>query len=145
MNGAVNVQMSERMVIMTGIESLARIRDQVSVANIRQITDCFVSQINPLKVILFGSFADGTYTEDSDYDFYIVVNDGRNISDASYQAHKSIRDIMIRPVDIVVGTNTRFESKSRARNSLMIEGEVFRNGILLYDQAGQNGGKEVAI
>ena len=130
---------------MTGIESLALIRDQASVANIRQITDCFVSQIDPLKVILFGSFADGTYTEDSDYDFYIVVNDGRNISDASYQAHKSIRDIMIRPVDIVVGTNTRFESKSRARNSLMIEGEVFRNGILLYDQAGQNGGKEVAI
>ena len=130
---------------MTGIESLALIRDQASVANIRQITDCFVSQIDPLKVILFGSFADGTYTEDSDYDFYIVVNDGRNISDASYQAHKSIRDIMIRPVDIVVGSNTRFESKSRARNSLMIEGEVFRNGILLYDQAGQNGGKEVAI
>lgn len=130
---------------MTGIESLALIRDQASVANIRQITDCFVSQIDPLKVILFGSFADGTYTEDSDYDFYIVVNDGRNISDASYQAYKSIRDIMIRPVDIVVGTNTRFESKSRARNSLMIEGEVFRNGILLYDQAGQNGGKEVAI
>ena len=98
---------------MTGIENLVRIRDQASVANIRQITDCFVSQINPLKVILFGSFADGTYTEDSDYDFYIVVNDGRNISETSYQAYKSIRDVMIRPVDIVVGTNTRFESKSR--------------------------------
>lgn len=130
---------------MTGIENLALIRDQASVANIRQITDCFVSQINPLKVILFGSFADGTYTEDSDYDFYIIVNDGRNISDTSYQAYKSIRDVMIRPVDIVVGTNTRFESKSRARNSLMIEGEVYKNGILLYDQAGQAGGKEAAM
>ena len=130
---------------MTGIENLARIRDQASVANIRQITDCFVSQINPLKVILFGSFADGTYTEDSDYDFYIVVNDGRNISETSYQAYKSIRDVMIRPVDIVVGTNTRFESKSRARNSLMIEGEVYKNGILLYDQAGQTGGTEAAM
>ena len=130
---------------MTGIENLVRIRDQASVANIRQITDCFVSQINPLKVILFGSFADGTYTEDSDYDFYIVVNDGQNISETSYQAYKSIRDVMIRPVDIVVGTNTRFESKSRARNSLMIEGEVYKNGILLYDQAGQSGGKEAAM
>ena len=130
---------------MTGIENLALIRDQASVANIRQITDCFVSQINPLKVILFGSFADGTYTEDSDYDFYIIVNDGRNISETSYQAYKSIRDVMIRPVDIVVGTNTRFESKSRARNSLMIEGEVYKNGILLYDQAGQTGGKEAAM
>ena len=130
---------------MTGIENLARICDQASVANILQITDRFVSQINPLKVILFGSFADGTYTEDSDYDFYIIVNDGRNISDTSYQAYKSIRDVMIRPVDIVVGSNTRFESKSRARNSLMIEGEVYKNGILLYDQAGQTNGKEVSI
>lgn len=122
---------------MTGIEGLSQIQDQSAVANIQQITDCIVSHISPLKVILFGSFADGTYTENSDYDLYIVVNDGRSISDASFQAYKSIRDVMIRPVDIVVGTNTRFESKSRARNSLMIEGEVFKNGILLYDQANQ--------
>lgn len=131
---------------MTGIESLAQIRDKDSVANIRQITDRFVSQISPLKVILFGSFADGTYTEDSDYDFYIVVNDGRNISDTSYLAYRSIRDVMARPVDIVVGTNSRFESKSRAKNTLMIEGEVFKNGILLYDQTEQiPDGKRVAI
>ena len=122
---------------MIGIEGLSQIQDQSAVANIQQITNCIVSQLSPLKVILFGSFADGTYTENSDYDLYIVVNDGRSISDASFQAYKSIRDVMIRPVDIVVGTNTRFESKSRARNSLMIEGEVFKNGILLYDQANQ--------
>ena len=131
---------------MTGIESLAQIRDKDSVANIRQITDRFVSQISPLKVILFGSFADGTYTEDSYYYFYIVVNDGRNISDTSYLAYRSIRDVMARPVDIVVGTNSRFESKSRAKNTLMIEGEVFKNGILLYDQTEQiPDGKRVAI
>ena len=59
---------------MTGIESLSRIHDLTFVDNIKEMTECFVSQINPLKVILFGSFADGSYTEDSDYDFFLVLD-----------------------------------------------------------------------
>ena len=35
------------------------------------------SEVNPLKVILFGSFANGTYMDESDYDFYLVIDDGR--------------------------------------------------------------------
>ena len=119
---------------MTGIESLSRIHDLTFVDNIKEMTECFVSQINPLKVILFGSFADGSYTEDSDYDFYIVVNDGRDIGEATDQAYRSVRYVKRRPVDIVVGTNSRFERKGNSRHSLMVEGEVARNGILLYDQ-----------
>lgn len=118
---------------MTGIESLARIQDRTYVDNIKEMTECFVSQLDPLKVILFGSFADGSYTDESDYDFYIVVNDGRNISEATDKAYRSVRYVKRRPVDIVVGTNSRFERKGNSRHSLMVEGEVARNGILLYD------------
>ena len=115
---------------MTGIENLVRIRDQASVANIRQITDCFVSQINPLKVILFGSFADGTYTEDSDYDFYIVVDDQHTDWHAqTVKAYKAIRSIRTKPVDILVGTKSNFE-KRKAHSS--IEREVAQKGVLLY-------------
>ena len=124
---------------MTDITGLSRISDQDSVANIREMTSCFVQHLDPLKVILFGSFADGSYTEDSDYDFYIVVDDNRDIGAATNQAYRAVRHVKRRPVDIVVGTNTRFEKKSRADYSLMVEGEVFRNGILLYDQAGTGG------
>ena len=121
-------------ITMTGIESLSRIQDLAFVDNIMELTECFVSQIDPLKVILFGSFADGSYTEDSDYDFYIVVNDGRDISEATDKAYRAVRYVKRRPVDIVVGTNSRFERKGNSRHSLMVEGEVARNGILLYDQ-----------
>lgn len=119
---------------MTGIESLSRISDRASVDNIKELTACFVSQLDPLKVILFGSFADGSYTDESDYDFYIVVNDGRNIGEETDKAYRSVRYVKRRPVDIVVGTNSRFERKGNSRHSLMVEGEVARNGILLYDQ-----------
>lgn len=119
---------------MTGIESLERIKDGSFVDNIKELTQCFISQLNPLKVILFGSFANGTYTDESDYDFYIVVNDGTDISDVTDRAYKSVRNVKHRPVDIVIGTNTRFEEKGKSSHSLMVEGEVVRNGILLYEK-----------
>ena len=55
---------------MTGLD---QVKDKESARNIEQITHCFVEQLSPLKVFLFGSFAEGSYNEDSDYDFYIVV------------------------------------------------------------------------
>lgn len=119
---------------MTGIESLSNIRDAASVDNIKEMTQCFVSQVNPLKVILFGSFANGTYTDDSDYDFYLVIEDGRSVGAATDDAYNSVMFVKKRPVDIVVGTNSRFERKGKSKHSLMVEGEVQRNGILLYDQ-----------
>ena len=68
---------------MTGIDSLTRIRDREAIDNIQEMTRCFISQVNPLKVILFGSFADGTYTDESDFDFYIVIEDNRSVGQAT--------------------------------------------------------------
>ena len=124
---------------MTGIESLSRLRDHDSLENIREITRCFVSQVNPLKVILFGSFANDTYTDESDFDFYLVIDDGRNVGEVTDKAYDSVTDIKRRPVDIVVGTSSRFERKGKSPHSLMVEGEVQRNGIVLYDQMAQKG------
>lgn len=114
--------------------SLAQMEDRVSAENIDQLTQCFVKQLDPLKVFLFGSFADGSYTEESDYDFYIVINDDGNVGEASDQAYKSIRFVQNRPVDIVIGTKGRFDRIRRAEGSLQIEGEVAKKGILLYDK-----------
>ncbi len=122
---------------MTGIDSLIRIKDREAIDNIQEMTRCFVSQVNPLKVILFGSFANGTYTDESDFDFYIVIEDNRSVSQATDLAYHSIRSVKKRPVDIIVGTNSRFEKKRSSEHTLMVEGEVERNGILLYDQMEQ--------
>ena len=37
----------------------------------------FVQKLNPLKIYLFGSYAYGNPESDSDYDFYIVVDDSK--------------------------------------------------------------------
>ena len=42
---------------------------------IEQIRDKLISELSPVKIYLFGSFAYGVAREDSDFDFYIVVKD----------------------------------------------------------------------
>ena len=93
------------------------------------LKDRFVEQLAPLKVYLFGSYAYGTPDADSDYDFYIVVDDSRtNWHEETVKAYKAVQD-RTRPVDILVGTESKFEK----RKSLpTIEREVFQKGVLLY-------------
>ena len=87
-------------------------------------------QLSPLKIYLFGSFAEGTQTQDSDYDFYVVVRDDtKDMVEATAQAYKSIRHIKQRPVDIIVGTSSRFEER---KHKASIENEVFTKGMLIY-------------
>lgn len=119
---------------MKGIESMIPMWGTESARNIQELTQCLVSRVNPIKVILFGSFASGTYTDENDYDFYVVVDDGRNVSEVTDEAYNSVLFAKKRPVDIIVGTNSYFERKGKSKHSLMVESEVQRNGILLYDR-----------
>lgn len=97
---------------------------------INLIKDAFIQCISPLRIYLFGSYAEGTQTEDSDFDFYIVVNDDtKNIADLTALAYKSIRNIRTKAVDILIGTEKRFEER---QNMLSVENEVSRKGVLLY-------------
>lgn len=121
---------------MKECNNLSSIKEIEYSNNIEEMTKCFVEKVNPLKVILFGSFANGTYDNESDYDFYIVIGDGENVADATDKAYDSVLYVKKRPVDIVVGTASRYDEKSNSNHSLMIEGEVKRNGIILYDKNG---------
>lgn len=94
------------------------------------LKDCMVRRVAPLRIYLFGSFAEGKQKDDSDYDFSIVVDDSRtDISGITTEAYKSVRSIKKRPVDIVVGTASRFEER---KNKPTLEYEVDKKGILLY-------------
>ena len=102
---------------------------------IYELKDRLVEQLSPLKVYLFGSYAYGTPGADSDYDFYIVVDDAQtNSYEQTVRAYKAIRHARTRPVDILVGTNSAFEQR-KTESVHSIENEVFRRGILLYDAA----------
>ena len=97
---------------------------------IDEIKNIFVDSLSPVKVYLFGSFANGTAREDSDFDFYIVIKDGTyDLAGLTAKAYKSIRPIKRRPVDIIIGTESRFESR---KDRMTLENEVSNKGVLLY-------------
>lgn len=99
---------------------------------IEELKGRFVELLSPVQVYLFGSFADGTNTEDSDLDFYIVVEDkGQNLTDLTVRAYKAIRHVRKRPVDILIGTTTGFETRKHIPS---VESEVYRKGVLLYGE-----------
>lgn len=100
---------------------------------ISKIVDAIIQAIKPLKVYLFGSFASGTMAEDSDFDFYVIVEDDRKESmhKLTVAGYKAIRNLKNRPVDLLVGKRSVFEE--RKMQMLSVEKEVYEKGIIWYD------------
>lgn len=99
---------------------------------INELKDSFVKRLSPMRVYLFGSFAEGRQNENSDLDFYIIVDDSQtNMNKLTAEAYKSIRHKQKRAVDIVVNTQSRFESR---KNIPSLENEVAEKGVLLYGE-----------
>ena len=84
------------------------------------------------KLYLFGSYANGTPNENSDYDFYMVIpNDSVRPIDAIGDAHLSMRGLKVKPLDILAGTVEIF---NRRKEQLTIERKIAHEGVLLYER-----------
>lgn len=98
---------------------------------IEELTKHFVEQLLPVRIYLFGSYANNTYTEESDLDFYIIVPDGiLDLVAETTKAYRAVRRVKKHPVDLIVATKSRFEARKGIPS---VENEVYRKGVLLYD------------
>lgn len=103
----------------------------MSINEIDELKNSFVEDLMPRKIYLFGSFAEGKQNADSDFDFYIVVdNSQKDVLELTAKAYKSIRFKQKRAVDIIVNTEKTFED--RKTRKLSVENEVAQKGVLLY-------------
>jgi len=85
------------------------------------------------KVILFGSHANGTPREGSDYDFFVVLKDDSEKPILALQ--KIYRNLakkpMLIPVDILANYKSRFEWRSTQPT---IERRIANDGVILYER-----------
>ena len=93
-----------------------------------------ISETLPVEQIyLFGSHAYGTPNPESDYDFFLVVDDSMRPMEAMRRAQEAIRS-RSRPIDIMANTRGGFERQKQWIAS--IERVVNQKGVLLYERRG---------
>jgi len=99
---------------------------------ITQIKNIIVNTVPAERVYLFGSYAYGTPTEDSDYDFYVVIPDGiiRPL-DAIGNIYMAMRGLKRKPADILANTTEAFEKRSKQQT---LERVIAEKGVILYER-----------
>ena len=96
-----------------------------------ELTSLIAKSVDLTSLYLFGSYAYGTPTEDSDFDIYMVIPDGSiRPLDAMTRAGIAIARAQKRPIDLLAGRKTEFENRRRSVG--FIEKEVFEKGVKLY-------------
>ena len=87
---------------------------------------------SPQKIILFGSYAYGTPSEESDIDLLVVKPDIRSKTEEYTKIRKSLKGIRF-PFDIILLTPEEYEFYSRNwKNS--VAAEAREKGITLYER-----------
>lgn len=100
---------------------------------IEKVVEFIKDKLSPEKIYLFGSYARGTPSENSDLDFLIIKNTDlpkHKRSIPLYSLEKSKRIGVPIGIDFVVYTPREFEKSKNELNSLA--GEVARTGKLIY-------------
>jgi predicted nucleotidyltransferase len=92
--------------------------------------------LDPERVILFGSYAHGNPTEDSDIDLYVVTKDEfvpgsfREKADLRLKVSELLLDLRLKyPVDLIVHTRPMYR-EFRNGGSFFSE-EIFQRGVIL--------------
>jgi uncharacterized protein len=100
---------------------------------IEEVKRRLVKTYNPIEIYLFGSYAWGTPTEDSDLDILIVVDKS---DEKSYKrpvcGHKALRGLDLSK-DLIVYTREEFEKKSKDITTLCYK--IKKDGELFYARA----------
>jgi predicted nucleotidyltransferase len=114
-------------------DTLERIQ-QIDQNDMSVIVDRLVDVYRPLRIYLFGSYAWGTPTVESDYDLCIIVeaSDEKGINRCRI-GRKALLDVIRRRViDLIVYTVSEFERAASHPSSLA--SPIKSKGVLLYDR-----------
>ena len=104
----------------------------IDVAKINEVVTKIVSRFNPDKIILFGSYANGTQNNDSDLDLLIVQDSDLPMQKRGLDIRLSLIGSMI-PIDLLVYTKSEFDQEKNKHFSFV--NSAIKNSKVLYERA----------
>jgi predicted nucleotidyltransferase len=99
---------------------------------INEVVSKIATRFNPDKIILFGSYANGTQNEDSDLDLLIIKDSDLPMQKRGFDIRLSLIGTMI-PMDILMYTQSEFEQE-KSKNFSFINSAI-KNSKVLYERA----------
>ncbi len=98
---------------------------------LQQAVQKIVYSLHPDKVILFGSYAHGLPTPDSDVDLLVILETDLPLKERSWQVSRLLIPRPF-PVDILVKTPQEIAQALKVRDSFIQE--IYSKGIILYER-----------
>jgi predicted nucleotidyltransferase len=99
---------------------------------IKELTNRIVIQYHPDKIVLFGSYAEGTQQVDSDLDILIVKDTNQPLHQRGFELRMSLIDLAI-PIDLLIYTNSEFMKEKANPNSFLHT--ALKKSEILYERA----------
>ncbi|HEY8687407.1 MAG TPA: nucleotidyltransferase domain-containing protein [Chloroflexota bacterium] len=91
-----------------------------------------VAAANPESVILFGSYARGDYTKDSDLDLLVILPTVEDRIEEMARLRMALWDVPM-AIDVVVFSRDEVEERQNLRGTMLFH--AVREGQVLYDAA----------
>jgi predicted nucleotidyltransferase len=99
---------------------------------ILEITNGIASKFDPEKIIVFGSYANGTQNEESDLDLLIIQESDLPPHERGFDIRMSLRGTKI-PFDILIYTKQEFEQEKGKSFSFLHS--ALQNSKTVYERA----------
>jgi predicted nucleotidyltransferase len=103
----------------------------VDIHDIHRMSDIIRIQFHPDKIILFGSYARGDATEDSDVDLLVVMETKERMNRRALSIRKALWGFSV-PKDILVRTPREFQERSNQSWNILYF--VAHEGKVLYER-----------
>lgn len=98
---------------------------------IQAVTDIIVDHFEPQSVILFGSYATGTATEDSDIDILVIKETDLPRHRRLIGLGQKLSRVLVHPMDILVYTPEEISSRSDFDQDFVTR--VLKEGKVIYE------------
>ena len=106
---------------------MATVTEQLAQDFLPEITQNILDVCDPERIILFGSYARGDISPDSDLDILVIIEDVESPRKESNRLRRNLRGLLI-PIDILVVTPDHLECYRDAvgliYRSILLEGKV---------------------